>query len=70
MVRVKVSLELGRVAEILRLIGPWSVLEDTKAGDGLRRYLDEVLLGPFVVHASVRCVPREIADQIVRFTGW
>jgi len=34
------------------------------------RYLNEVLLGPLVVHANARCVPREIAEQIVRFAGW
>jgi hypothetical protein len=32
MVRVKVSLELGRVAEILRLIGPWSMLKKGQGG--------------------------------------
>jgi hypothetical protein len=34
------------------------------------RYLNEVLLGPLVVHASARSVPHEIAEQIVRFAGW
>ena len=41
-----------------------------RRGGGVRSYLDKVLLGPLVVHASVRCMPREIADQVVRFAGW
>ena len=34
------------------------------------RYLNEVMLGPLVVHASAHCVPCEIAEQVVGLAGW